>query len=51
MAGLPGPAGDERQNLINFLAFQQDAFAAVAHGLPMNRPARRRRSARCRSAA
>ncbi|BBX84385.1 DinB family protein [Mycolicibacterium aubagnense] len=33
MAGLPTPAGDERQTLINFLAFQQDAFAAVAHGL------------------
>ena len=33
MAGLPAPAGDERQTLINFLAFQQDAFAAVAHGL------------------
>jgi len=33
MAGLPAPAGDERQTLINFLRFQQDAFAAVAHGL------------------
>lgn len=33
MAGQPAPAGDERQTLINFLAFQQDAFAAVAHGL------------------
>lgn len=33
MAGLPAPAGDERQTLVNFLAFQQDAFAAVAHGL------------------
>jgi len=33
MAGLPAPAGDERQTLIHFLAFQQDAFAAVAHGL------------------
>jgi hypothetical protein len=33
MAGLPAPAGDERQTLINFLAFQQNAFAAVAHGL------------------
>lgn len=33
MPGLPAPAGDERQTLINFLAFQQDAFAAVAHGL------------------
>ncbi|BBZ57807.1 DinB family protein [Mycolicibacterium phocaicum] len=33
MAGQPAPAGDERQTLVNFLAFQQDAFAAVAHGL------------------
>ncbi|MGX9674464.1 DinB family protein [Mycobacterium sp. HM-7] len=33
MPGQPAPAGDERQTLINFLAFQQDAFAAVAHGL------------------
>ena len=33
MAGLPAPAGDERQTLFNFIAFQQDAFAAVAHGL------------------
>ena len=33
MAGLPAPAGDERQTLVNFIAFQQDAFAAVAHGL------------------
>ncbi|OKH81059.1 hypothetical protein EB75_18805 [Mycobacterium sp. ST-F2] len=33
MAGLPAPAGDERQTLINVIAFQQDAFAAVAHGL------------------
>jgi Protein of unknown function (DUF664) len=33
MPGQPAPAGDERQTLINFLAFQQDAFAAVAYGL------------------
>lgn len=33
MPGQPAPAGDERQTLINFLAFQQDAFFAVAHGL------------------
>ncbi|MHA7665892.1 DinB family protein [Mycolicibacterium sp. HS_4_1] len=33
MAGLPAPADDERRTLSNFLAFQQDAFAAVAHGL------------------
>ncbi|SHT78607.1 Protein of uncharacterised function (DUF664) [Mycobacteroides abscessus subsp. abscessus] len=33
MPGQPAPAGDERQTLINFVAFQQDAFAAVAHGL------------------
>ena len=33
MPGQPAPAGDERQTLVNFLAFQQDAFAAVAHGL------------------
>ncbi|MFL0290322.1 DinB family protein [Mycobacterium sp. SMC-18] len=33
MAGLPAPAGDERQTLVNFIAFQQDGFAAVAHGL------------------
>ncbi|MUL66657.1 hypothetical protein BOO86_19450 [Mycobacterium sp. CBMA 234] len=33
MPGQPVPAGDERQTLINFVAFQQDAFAAVAYGL------------------
>jgi hypothetical protein len=31
--GLPAPAADERQSLLNFLTFQQDAFTAVAHGL------------------
>ncbi|WP_418004966.1 DinB family protein [Mycobacterium sp. PDNC021] len=33
MPGQPAPAADERQTLINFIAFQQDAFAAVAYGL------------------
>ena len=26
MAGLPAPAGDERQTLINVIAFQQDGL-------------------------
>jgi hypothetical protein len=33
MPGLPAPATDERQLLLNFLACQQNAFQAVAHGL------------------
>ncbi|MGV9800642.1 DinB family protein [Mycobacterium sp. NPDC003449] len=33
MPGMPAPAGDERQTLINFIEFQQNAFFAVAHGL------------------
>ncbi|MUL44736.1 DinB family protein [Mycobacterium sp. CBMA293] len=33
MPGQPVPASGERQTLINFVAFQQDAFAAVAYGL------------------
>ena len=33
MPGMPAPAAGERQTLINFLAFQQDAFLAVAYGL------------------
>lgn len=33
MPGMPPPAADERQTLLDFLAFQQNAFAAVAHGL------------------
>lgn len=31
--GMPPPAVDERQLLLNFLAYQQAAFIAVAHGL------------------
>jgi uncharacterized damage-inducible protein DinB len=33
MPGLPPPAVGERQTLLNFLAFQQDAFFALAYGL------------------
>ena len=33
MPGMPPPAADERQTLLNFIAFQQDAFFAVAYGL------------------
>ncbi|BDY29836.1 MULTISPECIES: DinB family protein [Mycolicibacterium] len=33
MPGMPAPAADERQTLIEFLAFQQNAFFAVAYGL------------------
>jgi Protein of unknown function (DUF664) len=33
MPGMPPPAGDERQTLIEFLRFQQNAFFAVAYGL------------------
>ncbi|CRZ16190.1 DinB family protein [Mycolicibacterium neworleansense] len=33
MPGMPAPAADERQTLIEFVAFQQNAFFAVAHGL------------------
>lgn len=33
MPGMPPPAADERQTLLEFLAFQQNAFFAVAHGL------------------
>ncbi|OBG79672.1 hypothetical protein A5699_12855 [Mycobacterium sp. E802] len=33
MPGMPPPAADERHTLIEFLAFQQNAFFAVAHGL------------------
>lgn len=33
MDGMPPPANDERQTLIEFLRFNQDAFFAVAYGL------------------
>lgn len=33
MPGMPPPAADERQSLLEFLAFQQNAFFAVAYGL------------------
>ncbi len=33
MPGMPPPAADERQTLLEFLAFQQNAFFAVAYGL------------------
>ncbi|MBV9089805.1 MAG: DinB family protein [Mycobacteriaceae bacterium] len=33
MPGLPPPADDERQALLNFVAFQQNAFLAVSYGL------------------
>lgn len=33
MPGMPPPSADERQTLIGFVAFQQNAYFAVAHGL------------------
>ena len=33
MPGMPPPAADERQTLIEFLRFNQNAFASVAYGL------------------
>lgn len=33
MPGMPPPSADERQTLIDFVAFQQNAYFAVAHGL------------------
>ena len=33
MPGMPPPAADERQTLLKFLAFQQNALFAVAYGL------------------
>src|SRR5262245_8025710 len=33
MPGLPTPASDERQTLLEFLRFNQNAFFAVAYGL------------------
>lgn len=33
MPGMPPPAADERQSLLEFLAFAQNAFFAVAYGL------------------
>ncbi|KUI25674.1 hypothetical protein AU196_23040 [Mycobacterium sp. IS-1742] len=33
MPGMPPPAADERQTLIEFLAFNQNAFFSVAYGL------------------
>ena len=33
MPGMPTPANDERQTLIEFLRFNQNAFFAVAYGL------------------
>ena len=33
MPGMPPPAADERQTLLEFLPFQQNAFFAVAYGL------------------
>jgi Protein of unknown function (DUF664) len=33
MPGMPPPAAGERQTLLEFLAFQQNAFFSVAHGL------------------
>lgn len=33
MPGMPPPAADERQTLINFLEFQQNAFFAATYGL------------------
>ncbi len=33
MPGMPPPGADERQTLLQFLAFQQNAFFAVSHGL------------------
>jgi uncharacterized damage-inducible protein DinB len=33
MPGLPPPAADERHTLLEFIAFQQNAFFSVAYGL------------------
>jgi hypothetical protein len=33
MDGMPPPANDEKQTLINFLRFNQDAFLSAAYGL------------------
>ena len=33
MPGMPPPTAEERQTLLEFLAFQQNAFFAVAYGL------------------
>ncbi|KUH94747.1 hypothetical protein AU189_18245 [Mycolicibacterium acapulense] len=33
MPGMPPPAADQRQTLVHFLAFQQNAFFSVAYGL------------------
>jgi hypothetical protein len=33
MPGMPAPAADERQSLIEFLRFNQNAFFSVAYGL------------------
>lgn len=33
MPGMPPPAGTERESLLHFLAFQQNAFIAAAYGL------------------
>ena len=33
MPGMPPPAADERQSLLEFLRFNQDAFFAAAYGL------------------
>lgn len=33
MPGMPPPAADERQTLVEFLAFQQNAFFSVSFGL------------------
>ncbi len=33
MQGMPPPAADERQTLLEFLRFNQNAFFAVAYGL------------------
>jgi Protein of unknown function (DUF664) len=33
MPGMPPPAADERQSLLEFIAFQQNAFFSVAYGL------------------
>ncbi len=33
MPGMPPPAADERQTLLEFLRFNQNAFFAVAYGL------------------
>jgi hypothetical protein len=36
MPGMPPPASDERQSLLEFLRFNQNAFFAVAYGLTDN---------------